>query len=72
MSYPLFHGCAMKRSKIHYTRRNLLSIPPSVRPDRLERGLRILRALRLSLVTVNAPLLRPQQKEFDFVLSQRT
>jgi hypothetical protein len=71
MSYPLFHVCAMKRSKIHYARRNLLSIPPSVRPDRLERGLRILRALRVSLAGVNAPVLRPQQREFEFIISAR-
>ena len=72
MSYPLIYGCAMKRSKIHHPRRNLLSVPCSVRPDRLERGLRILRALRISLAAVNAPVLRPQQREFDFALSQRT
>ena len=60
----------MKRSKIRYPRRSLLAVPYSVRPDRIERGLRILRALRLSLAAV-APLPRPQQKEFDFALAKR-
>jgi hypothetical protein len=60
----------MKRSKIRYPRRNLLAVPYSVRPDRIERGLRILRALRLSLAAV-APLPRPQQKEFEFALPKR-
>ena len=55
----------MKRSKIRYPRRHLLAVPYSVRPDRIERGLRILRALRQSLAAV-PPLTRPQQKEFDF------
>jgi hypothetical protein len=55
----------MKRSKIRYPRRHLLAVPYSVRPDRIERGLRILRALRLSLAAI-PPLPRPQQKEFDF------
>ena len=60
----------MKRSKNRYPRRSLLAVPYSVRPDRIERGLRILRALRLSLAAV-APLTRPQQKEFDFALAKR-
>ena len=60
----------MKRSKIRYPRRNLLAVPYSVRPDRIERGLRILRALRQSLAAV-APLPRPQQKEFDFIVAKR-
>jgi hypothetical protein len=71
MSYPLFHDGAMKRYKTHYPRRNLLAVPYSVRPDRIERGLRILRALRHSLSTAAAPLPRPQQKEFDFALAKR-
>ncbi|HEY2139448.1 MAG TPA: hypothetical protein VGH00_05160 [Chthoniobacterales bacterium] len=57
----------MKRYKTRYPRRNLLAVPYSVRPDRIERGLRILRALRHSLSAVVVPLPRPQQKEFDFV-----
>ena len=55
----------MKRSKIRYPRRHLLAVPYSVRPDRIERGLRILRALRQSLAAI-PPLPRPQQREFDF------
>jgi len=60
----------MKRSKIRYPRRHLLAVPYSVRPDRIERGLRILRALRHSLAAV-PPLPRPQQKEFEFALAKR-
>ena len=60
----------MKRYKTQYPRRNLLAVPYSVRPDRIERGLRILRALRHSLSAV-APMTRPQQKEFDFGLAKR-
>lgn len=71
MSYPLFDDDAMKRYKIHQPRHNLLSVPPSVRPDRIERGLRILRALRYSLAAVDAPASRPQQVEFAFSLSRK-
>jgi hypothetical protein len=71
MSYPLFHDGAMKRYKTHYPRRNLLTVPYSVRPDRIERGLRILRALRFSLAASSAPAERPHQREFDFILSRR-
>lgn len=71
MSYPLFHGCAMKRYKTHYPRRSLLAVPYSVRPDRIERGLRILRALRHSLSATPAPSPRPRQEEFDFILARR-
>jgi hypothetical protein len=60
----------MKRYKIRYPRRHLLAVPYSVRPDRIERGLRILRALRHSLAAVS-PVSRPQQKEFDFALPKR-
>ncbi|HZE57041.1 MAG TPA: hypothetical protein VE031_04235 [Chthoniobacterales bacterium] len=59
----------MKRYKTRYPRRHLLAVPYSVRPDRIERGLRILRALRHSLAAV-PPLPRPQQKEFDFVVAR--
>jgi len=71
MSYPLFHDDAMKRYKTRYPRRSLLAVPYSVRPDRIERGLRILRALRSSLSASTAPFERPQQKEFDFPLAKR-
>lgn len=67
MSYPLFQDGAMKRYKTHYPRRSLLSVPYSVRPDRIERGLRILRALRFSIAASAAPVSRPQQGEFDFI-----
>ena len=60
----------MKRYKTRHPRRNLLAVPYSVRPDRIERGLRILRALRHSLAAV-APVPRPQQREFDFAVAKR-
>jgi len=59
----------MKRYKTRYPRRHLLAVPYSVRPDRIERGLRILRALRHSLAAVPS-LPRPQQKEFDFIAAK--
>ncbi len=71
MSYPLFHDDAMKRYKTHYPRRSLLFVPYSVRPDRIERGLRILRAVRFSITAAAAPVSRPQQREFDFIPSRR-
>lgn len=71
MSHPLFHDGVMKRYKTRYPRRSLLAVPYSVRPDRIERGLRILRALRSSLSASTAPFERPQQKEFDFPLPKR-
>jgi hypothetical protein len=71
MSYPLFHDDAMKRYKTHYPRRNLLSVPYSVRPDRIERGLRILRALRFSIAASATPVSRPQQREFEFIRPRR-
>ncbi len=61
----------MKRYKTRYPRRNLLVVPYSVRPDRIERGLRILRALRHSLSVATAPMPRPQQREFEFVVGTR-
>ncbi len=67
MSYWLFHSSGMKTYSTRYRRRNLLPIPYSVRPDRLERGLRILRALRHSLEVPAVPSARAQQREFDFV-----
>jgi hypothetical protein len=71
MSYPLFNDDAMKRYESHYPRRTLLPVPYSVRPDRIERGLRILRALRYSIASTPAPALRPQQREFDFPVARR-
>ena len=60
----------MKRYKTRHPRRTLLAVPYSVRPDRIERGLRILRALRHSLAAV-APVPRPKQREFDFAVAKR-
>jgi hypothetical protein len=71
MAYPLFHDGAMKKYKTHYPRRSLLTVPYSVRPDRIERGLRILRALRHSLTASDDPAERPRQREFDFALTRR-
>jgi hypothetical protein len=58
----------MKTYSTRYRRRTLLPVPYSVRPDRLERGIRMLRALRLSLAASTAPA-RAQQCEFEFALS---
>jgi hypothetical protein len=60
----------MKRYKTRSPRCHLLAVPYSVRPDRIERGLRILRALRHSLAAVS-PVSRPQQKEFEFIVARR-
>jgi hypothetical protein len=49
------------------TRSTLLPVPYSVRPDRLERGIRMLRALRLSLAA-QPPIIHARQCEFDFAL----
>ncbi len=58
----------MKTYSSRYRRRTLLPVPYSVRPDRLERGIRMLRALRLSLAAQPTPV-RAQQCEFNFGLS---
>lgn len=58
----------MKTYPSRYSRRSLLSVPYSPRPDRIDRGLRMLRALRLSLATPEPPAARPQQREFEFAL----
>ena len=55
----------MKHYSNRYRRSTLLPVPYSFRPDRLERGIKILRALRLSLAA-EAPRVRPQQCEFNF------
>jgi hypothetical protein len=60
----------MKHYSTRYRRRNLLPVPYSVRPDRIERGLRILRAVRLAL-TEPQPLVRAQQCEFNFAGAKR-
>lgn len=65
MSYPPPQDSGMKTYSSRYSRRSLLAVPYSPRPDRIERGLRMLRALRLSLAAP-APNARPQQREFEF------
>ena len=54
----------MKHYSNRYRRSTLLPVPYSTRPDRLERGIRMLRALRLSLAASAMPAARPQQLEF--------
>ena len=61
----------MKRYKTRYPRRNLLAVPYSVRPDRIERGLRILRALRASIAATPEPYPRHRQEEFVFPVARR-
>jgi hypothetical protein len=56
----------MKTKSIRYRRPTLLPVPYSTRPDRIERGLRMLRALRLSLAQSSGPAPRAQQFEFTF------
>jgi hypothetical protein len=57
----------MKTYSTRYRRRTLMPIAYSARPDRLERGIRMLRALRLSLAAQPIAA-RVQQCEFNFVL----
>jgi hypothetical protein len=73
MSYPAAQLTRMKTysSRSRRSRGTLLPVPYSVRPDRLERGIRMLRALRLSLAASTEPHIRPQQCEFTFALAQR-
>jgi hypothetical protein len=52
-------------------RSTLLPVPYSVRPDRLERGIRMLRALRLALAA-QPPIIHVRQCEFDFARRQTT
>ena len=60
----------MKTYSTRYRRSTLLPVPYSTRPDRIERGLRILRALRMSLAATE-PESRPQQREFQFQMPTR-
>lgn len=57
----------MKTYSTRYRRSTLLPVPYSTRPDRIERGLRILRALRLSLAAPEPPA-SAKQREFEFAL----
>lgn len=70
MSHPPLHDGGMKTYSTRHRRPTLLPVPYSVRPDRLERGIRLLRALRLSLAAQPAPL-RAQQSEFSFAMADR-
>lgn len=72
MSYLVFHDSGMKRYSYRYRRTHLFPVPYSVRKDRRERGLRILRALRLSLETQPVPGPFIRQCEFDFPLPRRS
>lgn len=67
MSYRAAQGVRMKTSanRFRRSRSTLIPVPYSVRPDRLERGIRMLRALRLSLAT-QPPIIHARQCEFDF------
>ncbi|HEY0369185.1 MAG TPA: hypothetical protein VGC85_06285 [Chthoniobacterales bacterium] len=59
----------MKTYSTRYRRRTLLPVPYSVRPDRLERGIKMLRALRLSLAA--QPMHpRAHQSEFNFAFGK--
>lgn len=60
----------MKHYSNRYRRSTLLPVPYSLRPDRLERGIKILRALRLSLAAQPIQFSRPQQCEFKFALAK--
>ena len=70
MSYPLFQVRGMKHYSTRYRRRHLLPVPYSVRPDRIERSLRILRAVREALSSPQ-PTIRTQQSEFNFGFAKR-
>ena len=52
-------------NRFRRSRTTLIPVPYSVRPDRLERGIRMLRALRLSLAAQPA-VVHVRQCEFDF------
>ena len=68
MSYQVAQGRCMKTSstRSRRSRSTLMPVPSSFRPDRLERGIRLLRALRLSLAA-QPPVIHTRQCEFDFV-----
>lgn len=69
MSDPLRQYGRMKTYSNRYRRHTLLPVPYSLRPDRLERGIRILRALRLSLAAQAVPI-RARQCEFEFTIQK--
>ena len=68
MSYGCAQAACMKTySNRNRSRSNLIPVPYSARPDRLERGIRMLRALRLSLAA-QPPIIHARQCEFDFAM----
>ena len=67
MSDGAAQGRCMKTYSTRYRRPTLLPVPYSPRPDRLDRGIRMLRALRLSLAAQPEPV-RVRQCEFNFVV----
>jgi hypothetical protein len=69
MSYRAAHDGRMKTYSTRYRRSTLLPVPYSVRPDRFERGIRMLRAFRLSLAAQTPPP-RAQQCEFAFAVGK--
>ena len=69
VSYPPLQNAGMKHYSTRARRGTLLPVPYSTRPDRLERGIRLLRALRESLAAAPVNYARPQQCEFEFALS---
>lgn len=70
MSYPAAQARGMKTysTRSRRSRSTLIPVPYSVRPDRLERGIRMLRALRLSLASTAVTHAPPQQCEFEFAV----
>lgn len=68
MSYRRAQAACMKTyNRNRRSRSSLIPVPYSVRPDRLERGIRMLRALRLSLAA-QPPIIHARQCEFDFAM----
>ena len=67
MSDRRAQAARMKTSSNRFrrSRSTLLPVPYSLRPDRLERGIRMLRALRLALAA-QPPIIHARQCEFDF------
>ena len=67
MSYLAAQAARMKTysTRSLRNRSTLIPVPYSTRPDRLERGIRMLRALRLSLAA-QPPMIHTRQCEFDF------
>lgn len=60
----------MKTYSTRHRRSHLLPVPYSTRPDRLERGLLMLRTLRLSLAQAREQGAPARQIEFPFAPSR--